>query len=112
MNFKSCIFTGSLITLIVASRQQVKAVNINPSHSNNLTIEKISDVSRITQMVFGPDQRLYAITVNQNKAFVTRFNRGPVRQPNGQYSLSYGDVVLVDPTTGDVSQLVQGLFNP
>jgi glucose/arabinose dehydrogenase len=48
----------------------------------------------------------------QNKAFITRFSKGPITQPDGQYSVSYGDIVLVDPITGKVTQLAEGLNNP
>ena len=48
----------------------------------------------------------------QNKAFITRFNRGPVVETDGDNSLSYGDIVLLDPNTGEVSQVATGLLNP
>ncbi|GET37539.1 PEP-CTERM sorting domain-containing protein [Microseira wollei] len=48
----------------------------------------------------------------QNKAFITRFNKGPIVETDGENSLSYGDVVLVDPSTGDVSLVADGFQNP
>jgi glucose/arabinose dehydrogenase len=48
----------------------------------------------------------------QNKAFITRFNKGPLVETDGDYSLTYGDVVLVDPRTGDVKQIADGFENP
>ena len=48
----------------------------------------------------------------QNKAFITRFNKGPIVETDGENSLIYGDVVLVDPSTGDVSLVADGFENP
>lgn len=46
----------------------------------------------------------------QGKAFVSRWTKGPIQ--GGQYSLSYADIVLVDPDTGLVSQIATGFNNP
>ncbi len=46
----------------------------------------------------------------QGKAFVSRWNKGPIQ--GGEYSLSYADIVLVDPDTGTVSQIATGFNNP
>lgn len=46
-----------------------------------------------------------------NKAFVTRWTHS-VQTPDGKHTLNYADIVLVDPLTGQVSQVATGFNNP
>jgi glucose/arabinose dehydrogenase len=46
-----------------------------------------------------------------NKAFISRWNN-LVQTPDGQETITYADVVLVDPVTGQVSQVASGFNNP
>ncbi|MBD2498232.1 sorbosone dehydrogenase family protein [Nostoc sp. FACHB-280] len=48
----------------------------------------------------------------QDKAFIARWNRGPITETDRENSLSYGDIVLVDPETGEVTQIADGFRNP
>ncbi|MBE9206731.1 hypothetical protein IQ244_09435 [Nostoc sp. LEGE 06077] len=48
----------------------------------------------------------------QGQAFIARWNRGPITETDRENSLSYGDVVLVDPETGEVTQVADGFRNP
>jgi len=46
-----------------------------------------------------------------NKAFISRWNN-LVQTPDGEETITYADVVLVDPVTGKVSQVASGFNNP
>jgi hypothetical protein len=90
--------------------------NLNPSDSRFHTLHDPANPDG-----FGPSSSADGFTfytgdqlpsAYRNKAFVTRFTTGPLVETDGDHSLSYADVVLVDPGTSKVARIASGFINP